>query len=176
MSQEYVQKYSDLQQMWQCGCHWASNDSCMWRHRCHWASRKHKTNWQYTKRDIYSTKTKLTVMWHIGIATEFTKSTATDVQLAAVEASKARVDTQPHFALCTHYARPLIVLAWTTQTTTVIGISLLREVVARLQSYIFMNTHQFPSRLASESVSHEWHSLQRGSSLPRTESTNQSSK
>jgi len=40
MSQEYVQKNSDLQQMWQCGCHWASNDSCMWRHRCHWASRQ----------------------------------------------------------------------------------------------------------------------------------------
>lgn len=21
--------------MWQCGCHWASNDSCMWRRSCH---------------------------------------------------------------------------------------------------------------------------------------------
>ena len=30
-------KKSHLQQMWQSGCHWASNDSCMWQHRCHWA-------------------------------------------------------------------------------------------------------------------------------------------
>jgi len=45
--------------------------------------------------------------WHSNIAT---KSTVR-LQLAAVEASKAKVDTQPHFALRTHYAGPLIVLA-----------------------------------------------------------------
>jgi len=39
------------------------------------------------------------------------QSPQSGVQLAAVEASKARIDTKPDFALSAHYAGPLIVLA-----------------------------------------------------------------
>jgi len=130
---------------------------------------KHKTHSQHTKHDIFATQTKSTITWHIGIQT-MSQSPQSGVQLVAVEASKARIDTKPDFALSANYAGPLIVLAWTAQTTTVIRCSLFREVVARVQAYVFRNTHQFLPGPASESVSHEWHSLQRGSALPRTES------
>jgi len=81
-----------------------------------------------------ATQPKSTVTLYINVQTlqQKAQSPQSGLQLAAAEASKARVDTQPDFALRAHYAGPLVVLARATQTTAVIRVSPLREVVARV--------------------------------------------
>ena len=161
--------------MWQCGCHWASNDSCMWRHSCHWALKQAQNTFTVyeTWHICHSDKVHCYVTyWH---SNNVTKSTVRCTVSGC--GSEQRKDW--HKArLCTECT-----LCGTAYCSCV---SCTDDNGDKMQSFpgsgcscagvVFRNTHQFLPGLPSESVSHEWHSLQRGSALPRTESTHQSAK